>query len=241
MKPHRSFFFSLLIFLLLLPSRPFAVERETATVVRAVDGDTLEVTVKGRTEKVRLIGVDTPEVHESQKLHRDAARTKQDEATIKALGKRASDFTKSIVRAGDQVELEYGQESRDRYRRILAFVWLTDGRMLNETIICEGYANALTRYPFRPDYMERFRTCERQAREQKKGLWADDQLQPTAPADQKPTVASADGEIRGNKKSRIYHLPGCPSYSRVGLENRETFVNEEEAMRAGYRKAKNCK
>jgi len=156
LKPHRSLFFSFLLFVLLLPLWSFA-GREPATIIRAVDGDTLEVSLDGHSEKVRLIGVDTPEVHESEKLHRDSARTHQDEATIKALGQRAWDFTKSVVHAGDQVRLEYGQEPRDKYYRILAFVWLPDGRMLNETIICEGFGNAYMRYPFNPEYMERFR------------------------------------------------------------------------------------
>src|SRR5262249_1038545 len=141
LKSHRSVFFSFSLFVLLLPSRSFA-GREPATIIRAVDGDTLEVSLNGHPEKIRLIGVDTPEVHVSKKLHRDSARTHQDEATIKALGQRAWDFTKSLVHAGDQVQLEYGQEPRDKYHRILAFVWLPDGRMLNETIMCEGYANA---------------------------------------------------------------------------------------------------
>lgn len=96
-----------------------------------------------------MIGVDTPEVHESEKLRRDAARTKQDVATIQALGRQASAFTKRLVHAGKQVRLEFDQQARDKYRRLLAFVWLSDGCLLNETIICEGYSPAFTRYPFR--------------------------------------------------------------------------------------------
>ena len=128
---------------------------------RVVDGDTL---VLSNDERVRLIGVDTPEVHESAKLYRDAERTEQDVTTIRALGKQASAFTKSLIPSGTQVRLEYDQQPRDKYNRLLAFVWLPDGRMVNETIICEGYANAYTRYPFKQEYyIDRFRACERQA------------------------------------------------------------------------------
>jgi micrococcal nuclease len=230
-----------LLFVLLLPLRSFA-GREPATIVRAVDGDTLEVSLNGHPEKVRLIGVDTPEVHESEKLHRDSVRTHQDEATIKALGQRAWDFTKSLVHAGDQVQLEYGQEPRDRYHRVLAFVWLPDGRMLNETIICEGYANALTRYPFRSDYMERFRACERQAREQGKGLWAAEGLREAPVAKPPSQVSTTVGDvIRGNKRSKIYHLPGCPDYSHISVSNIVEFRTEQDALQAGYRRAKNCR
>lgn len=60
--------------------------RDSATVTRVVDGDTLAVSLDGHLDKVHLIGVDTPEVYESDKLHRDADRTGQDKATIQALG-----------------------------------------------------------------------------------------------------------------------------------------------------------
>ena len=228
--------------LLLVLCQPFSsFAKDAATVVRAVDGDTLEVALNGRHEKVRLIGVDTPEVFESQKLHRDVARTHQDEKTIQALGKRASEFTKSLVHTGDQVELEYGQEPRDKYHRVLAFVWLADGRLLNEVIICEGFGNALTRYPFRTDYMERFRACERQAREGEKGLWGAGLAaqEPGSVSASQPTSVQS-GDIHGNRRSMIYHLPTCPDYGRISPKNVVPFKSEEEASKAGYRKAKNC-
>lgn len=236
MFPFRPWLLLLLLYVFLV-AYP-AVARDAATVTRVVDGDTLEITLKGKTEKVRLIGVDTPETFESDKLRRDVERTGQDKATIKALGQRASEFTKGLVHAGDSVELEYGQEPRDRYRRLLAFVWLSDGRMLNETIICEGYANALTRYPFRSDYMERFRACERTAREQGKGLWSTGAVEPSpAPS---PSSAPSATLIKGNRNSKVYHLPGCPGYNRSKPENVVIFATEQDARQGGYRKAKNC-
>ena len=155
---------------------------DSTLVTRVVDGDTLVIQFNGHEEKVRLIGVDTPELHESQKLHRDAQRSGQDTATIQALGRQASDFVKILVRSKDRISLEYDQQQRDKYGRLLAFVWLADGRMLNEVIICEGYAPALTRYPFRRDYMERFRTCAQQARAAGKGLWTTEPAASTSPS-----------------------------------------------------------
>lgn len=227
----------LFFFIFLIASH--ALARDAATVVRVVDGDTLEITLKGKTEKVRLIG-STPLRNSSlTKLRRDVEHTGQDEATIKQLGERVSTFTKNLVHAGDTVELEYGQERRDRYERLLAFVWLANGKMLNETIICEGYTNALIRYPFREDYMERFRVCERTAREQGKGLWNTGAMAQTLPA---PSASSASSTaiIRGNKNSKIYSLPGCPRYNQSKPENVATFSTERDAQQAGYRKAKNC-
>jgi micrococcal nuclease len=140
------------------------------------------------------------------------------------------------------LQVEYDQQLRDKYQRLLAFVWLSDGRMLNETIVCEGFGNALTRYPFRQDYMDRFRTCERHAREQGKGLWGEELAAPSAAS---PTPAHAvstlvaDG-IHGNTHSKIYHLPTCPDYSKLSEKNIIVFATEAEARKAGYRKAKNC-
>lgn len=142
------------------------------------------------------------------------------------------------------MSLEYDQDPRDKYQRLLAFVWLPDGRMLNETIICEGYAVALTRYPFRADYQERFRGCERQARERNKGLWATDNGKKslsspgTLPS---ALVATDNTQIKGNKKSMIYHLPHCPNYRDISNANVVEFRTENSALEAGYRKAKNCK
>ncbi len=81
----------LLLLLLAVPS----FVKDPATLVRVVDGDTIEVILNGQKEKIGLRGVDTPEKYESDKLHRDAARTGQDEKTIRALGERASTLPKA--------------------------------------------------------------------------------------------------------------------------------------------------
>jgi micrococcal nuclease len=232
---------SLFALLLTLVSALPAVARDSVTVVRVVDGDTLDVTLKGRPERIRLIGVDTPEKYESKKLHRDATRTQQDVQTIKALGERASRFTQRLVHLGSQVQLEYDHQARDRYERLLAFVWLPDGRMLNEALICEGYANASTRYPFRQDYMDRFRACERAAREQGKGLWGDGLTEQAAPVSStRSPVSTQEGAVKGNRRSRIYHLPECPNYNDISPATVVPFSSEQKAVAAGYRKAKNC-
>ena len=146
-------------------------------VTRVIDGDTYELSTG---ERVRLIGIDTPEKHVSTKLDRDAERTGRDRAAIRALGELASDHAKKLV-LGRAVELEFDQANaatghRDRYGRVLAYVWVLDrnGRrafMANRRLIEDGYAVAYTRYPFR--YMEDFRTAERLARENGRGLWGD--------------------------------------------------------------------
>lgn len=127
--------------------------------VRAVDGDTI---VLDGGERVRLIGVDTPE-------------TKHPTKPVEYFGKQASAFTKRMVE-GKQVHLEFDQANahlghKDRYRRTLAYVFLGDGTLLNAEIIKQGYGHAYTRFPFAR--AEEFQRYEREAREQGRGLWAE--------------------------------------------------------------------
>jgi micrococcal nuclease len=138
------------------------------TVIRVVDGDTLKLS---NGEKVRLIGVDTPEVHASNKLARDVARSKIDASLITGMGKKASDFTKSLV-LGKNVRIEYDVKKRDRYDRILAYIYLDDGTFVNAKLIENGYAQVMT-VPPNVKYSDLFIKLERQARQAGKGLWSD--------------------------------------------------------------------
>ncbi|TAM38739.1 hypothetical protein EPN54_04020 [bacterium] len=135
-------------------------------VARAVDGDTLKLE---NGERVRLIGIDTPEMHESSKLQRDARRSGQDEAAIKELGRQAYEFTKKLVE-GKRVRLEFDAERFDKYKRLLAYVYLEDGTFVNAEIVKQGYASLLT-IPPNVKYAGLFRKLYQEARENKRGLW----------------------------------------------------------------------
>jgi endonuclease YncB( thermonuclease family) len=91
-------------------------------VMRAIDGDTLELSTG---EKVRLIGVDTPE-------------TKDPRKPVEYFGKEATAFTQRTV-AGKRVRLEYDQQRQDKYGRTLAYVYLENGAFVNAEIIRQGY------------------------------------------------------------------------------------------------------
>ena len=134
-----------------------AVASETATVTRVVDGDTLVVDIAGQEERVRLIGVDTPETVHPKK-------------PVEYFGKEASAFTKRIAE-GETVRLESDPQNsnRDRYNRLLRYVYLPDGTCLNAEIIRQGYGFAYVKYPF--SRMEEYRLLERSAREGERGLW----------------------------------------------------------------------
>ncbi|MBU3933118.1 MAG: thermonuclease family protein [Candidatus Omnitrophica bacterium] len=136
-------------------------------VTRAVDGDTLVLENK---ERVRLIGIDTPEMHESNKLNRDAQRSGQDVETIKQLGRQSYAFTKKLVE-GKRVRLEFDVERFDKYKRILAYVYLEDGTFVNARIVQEGYASLMT-YPPNVKYADLFLKLYQEARQNQRGLWS---------------------------------------------------------------------
>ena len=135
-------------------------------VTRAVDGDTL---LLESGERVRLIGIDTPEMHESNKLYRDAERSKQDIQTIIELGKKAYIFTKNLVE-GKRVRLEFDVEKYDKYKRLLAYVYLQDGTFVNAEIVKQGYASLMT-IPPNVEYADLFQKLYQEARENQRGLW----------------------------------------------------------------------
>lgn len=135
-------------------------------VTRAVDGDTLKLE---NGERVRLIGMDTPEMHESNKLYRDASHQHQDVGVIQALGRRAYQFTKGLVE-GKNVSLEFDVERHDKYGRILAYVYLKDGTFVNAEIVKQGYASLMT-IPPNVKYADLFQKLYKEAREKKRGLW----------------------------------------------------------------------
>jgi micrococcal nuclease len=135
-------------------------------VARAVDGDTLKLE---NGERVRLIGIDTPEMHESDKLHRDAQRSGQDVRTIQELGRRSYEFTRNLVEL-KRVRLEFDVERKDKYGRLLAYVYLLDGTFVNAEIVKQGYASLMT-YPPNVKYVELFQQLYREARENNRGLW----------------------------------------------------------------------
>jgi micrococcal nuclease len=131
---------------------------ELRKVVRVVDGDTFFVSPN---EKVRLIGVDTPE-------------TKHPKKPVECFGKEATQFTRDAVE-GKSIRLVLDKintkrQHKDRYGRTLAYAYLDDGTMLNAELIRQGYGHAYTRFPFR--YLVEFRELERQARTQTVGLWS---------------------------------------------------------------------
>lgn len=130
-------------------------------VTKVVDGDTVKVMIDGKIETIRLLGIDTPEVVDPRK-------------PVQCFGKRASEKTKALL-TGKSVLLESDptQGDRDRYGRLLRYIYLEDGTLINDVLVRQGFAHEYT-YQSKPyKYQQQFIDAEREAREQKKGLWAD--------------------------------------------------------------------
>ncbi len=142
-----------------------------ARVGRVNDGDTLGVRLAGRRELVRLLGVDSPETLHSPKLERAAARAGRSPAEEDRLGRQAREFAAGLLAPGQRVRLvlDPGAGPRDAHGRILAYVFLEDGRMLNELLVAEGQARAFRRC--RCQRLPRLLELEDQARRRGLGIW----------------------------------------------------------------------
>ncbi|NHN28473.1 thermonuclease family protein [Paenibacillus agricola] len=134
-----------------------ATGRDQVKVTRIVDGDTLEILLNGKKEKLRLIGVDTPE-------------TKKANTPVMFYGEEAAQYTKKRL---DQkmIELEWDVDRKDQYDRLLAYVWI-EGELFNRALIREGYARLAT-FPPNVRYVDKFKLDQEDARKKQKGLWKD--------------------------------------------------------------------
>jgi micrococcal nuclease len=140
---------------------PTGERDEIATVVRIVDGDTIYVRLAGGVEKVRYNGIDTPEVHHP---------TRGEEPG----GRAATEVNRRLL-GHEPVRLETDVQLRDRYGRLLAYVWVRrpdDGElMVNAELVRQGYAAVMT-VPPNVRHAELFRKLAAEARENQRGLWA---------------------------------------------------------------------
>lgn len=163
-----------------------ATSSEVYPVERVIDGDTLVIRYQGVLTTVRLLGVDTPETVHPNK-------------PVEHFGREASAFTKRLLE-NEKVRLDFDLERFDRYGRLLAYVYrASDGLFVNEALLREGYAHAYTRFPFR--YLDRFRQLEAEAREARRGLWAD------SSADEFPHTSN--GLVFVTATGKKYHRRDC--------------------------------
>jgi len=192
-----------------------------ARVTRVVDGDTVHVSLNGADETVRLIGVDTPE-------------TVKPNSPVQPHGKEASDYTRSQLE-GKTVYLEKDVQERDKYGRLLAYIWMDQpleisdrelrSKLFNAGLLLDGYAQILT-IPPDVKYVDYFIGYQKEARESNKGLWG--------PAADIP--AQGDIALYITRTGKKYHRGGCSSLARSQIP-----ISFTDAKAKGYGPCSVCK
>ncbi|GIW41248.1 MAG: hypothetical protein KatS3mg076_1825 [Candidatus Binatia bacterium] len=207
---------SLVVFLcaLVAPASPLllganAAEVLEGRVVEVYDGDTILVRTQRDTHKVRLVGIDTPELGREGRPAEFFAEEARTFARRRLLGRKV------------RLELDPAQRI-DKYGRLLAYVRLEDGTLFNRELLVRGYARVYDRFPFAK--AREFRLAELEARRRGLGIWANG-------------PGPIRGPVVGNRRSRVYHDPRSPYAQKIAPRNRVEFRSEEEAIRAGYRRA----
>lgn len=207
-------------------------QNEAIKVLSVVDGDTIKIKIGTKSETVRIIGIDTPETVDPRK-------------PVQCYGKEASAKMKSLVN-GKTITLEKNPaEERDKYQRLLRYVWL-NGADVGAKMIQDGFAFSYKQYPH--PKLDAYNKLEQAARTAGKGLWGK-ACSSTAAATSKSSSSSTARSscvIKGNissSREKIYHLPGCKSYNQTIIDpsaGEQMFCTEQAAKAAGWRKALNC-
>ncbi len=153
---------SLSLFVLILntvarnSATPYAAE---PTVIETIDGDTIDVRIGYKRQRIRLLGIDTPE-------------TKDPRKPVQCFGREASERTDELLPPGTIVRLEHDIEKHDAYNRLLAYVWrASDGLFVNLDLIAGGYADILS-IPPNTAHADAFRAAMTAAKATPVGLWA---------------------------------------------------------------------
>jgi len=193
----------------LLISATNTVNQKWISVKWVNDGDTI-VLSDGR--HVRYIGINAPEIaHENLKAE--------------AFGYAAKKYNQSIVQS-KKVRLEFDKEKYDRYGRLLAYIYLSDGTFINKEMIEKGFAYLLPRSP-NLKYEKMFLQTQRDAMSTKQGMWHNWNEQ--------------EGErYLGSKISKRFHLITCPYGKRIKKRNRVFFAKKWNAFWSGFAPCKRC-
>ena len=153
---------------LLLASSPAAetVYKEPARIMRIINGDTLTILFQGKWEEIKLLGLDMPETTLNDRVYERALKDSTTPAAIINSGLTGREFVKKYLQYGSQIWIEFDTQKRDRFSRLLGYVYLADGRMLNEIILRAGLSEPLLIAP-NLKYQQRFKEMSRLAKKDK--------------------------------------------------------------------------
>ena len=202
---------ALTLLVALFLASPSPCSGDSALVRQVYDGDTI-LLADGR--KVRYLGIDAPEIdHEGGRSE--------------VLAWEALRFNRRLVK-GNSVRLEFDGEKKDRYGRLLAYVFLPDGGMVNALLLKHGLAHVLFFPSISNRYREFFLRCQQEAMESGKGLWG-------------KSVKRIAPYYLGNRRTLRFHTPQCPFGRKTAPRNRIRFKTWREAFAAGYSPCRRCR
>ena len=201
------------------------------SVVSVVDGDTIKINIDGRQETLRLIGIDTPETVDPRK-------------PVQCFGKEASNKAKELL-TGKKVRIEKDptQDERDKYDRLLAYIYREDGLFYNKYMVEQGYAHEYT-YNTPYKYQAEFKAAEKSARENQRGLWSPDTCNgdttTTASGTTTPTQTTATPTTTTGKyytssyySSKYYFPEACSGWQSLSKSYLKSF-DSLEALLVAY-------
>jgi len=160
----------IVLVVILVSAAPSSGLEGSAIVLRVMDGETLKIEYRNQKELIKLIGIDTPK----SKLHRneekDALQSRQDFLPMTSMGIEATRYLKSLVKNRETVVVEFDVEKRNREGVLQGYVFLSDGRMVNEEILKAGYAYLATSAP-NLKYRQRLLQGRTEAWKNGRGIW----------------------------------------------------------------------
>lgn len=203
------------------------------TSVSIIDGDTIKAKIDGRVETVRFLLIDTPE-------------TNHPSLGEQPLGEEAKNFTHALITKAKNIKLEYDKSKRDKYGRLLAYMYV-DEKSLQEELIRNGFARVAYVYEPNVKYESRFRKIEKEAKKDKSGIWQwDDYVQNNGfnskqIVDRPSQTKSASNTMHpfiASKNSDVYHPSNCYIIQKIKPDNRIYFASEQDAISSGRKRSK---
>ncbi|MCP4682298.1 MAG: hypothetical protein GY864_08180 [Desulfobacterales bacterium] len=174
------------------------------------DGDTIRL---DNGEHIRYLGINAPEMARKDK-------------TAEFLARPAREFNRKLV-GNALVRLEYDQEKRDRYNRLLAFVFLENGDMVNALMVRKGFAHVMSKKK-NLKYRDLLLDLQRKAMKERLGIWS-------------AAFQGTEDLYLGNRRSYLFHKKSCPFGAKTARGNRVTFKPRYNASREGYSPCNNCR
>lgn len=203
----------LVLLLALLPGCGQAAGPPSEARVRyVIDGDT--AVLEGGAH-VRFLGIDAPEME-------------RDGQPAQFMAHKSKAYVAGLIQ-GKLVRLEYDRERYDRYGRLLAYLFLPDGTMVNQAVVRQGLARVYAHAP-NVRYQEALDATQQEAMAAGRGIWQKSLAQPPP-----------EPFYLGNKNSKRLHRPGCPLAAKMAPANRVRFTSLKEAYQQGYSPCRSCK